>query len=953
MLLEVILPISLLAPGAAIQMNLTHKLTSTIERFVLSYTFSLVLLFGVLYIGAITFSFYLSSLLILVIALGSTIYLLFSYLIHSTMENPLSKISKSEMVGILSIGSLIFVCIAVLSLRPILDSDVAQFYLPIAREIARSNGFSYSTGFDYNILLKPMGVSVLYAWVYAIDGSLISEAFRLLPVIPLLVMSGCVYTIAKEVTQSKEAAILSMIVFAVIPFQDRFLLYNAFYPDTFYYPLIFTSILFTIKYTKNHDWRYLLYTGIALGVGGLLKAQTIYFVIAMLAIIFFFDSGWNRFNLVVCAIVPFTILLPNLLIETIRGRGLFLSLEGLSVETLPLFLFLSIVLVVAYLGLSRLGFNPGYTDSTGLKRVISRGLIVIIPVLLISSLWYVTNLLRFGSLISTSSIDLPNYEWALDIIDSTNPTPPSINLSNYFVFFGFMFLDPAVLGYIWSVVLFVGCYVFVKLKTDGLGTLAMISLLFATILFSQVIYTIPSVGVPTYNPRDIFVLAPILCILASIGILHLTQMKEESLSNRDSIGWTSLGLVAFYGFLGYIHSVVMWFANLFSPTSLPSNLFASLTSIFGLTLRDTSFQISATDRVPFPLENASSIVLLSIVGGIPILVLLVSKTRIREYLQNLMNIDLVSFFRRKIGILESRKTLELILKSFLILAVILGPRGVLFFQGGILSVTSSSLESTYSGLQDLGEYDVGGILTYRAPDGLPYYLPENQIIDFRWAANIAALKDTLTLDNPIEVAEGLRDKGITHLLLNPILIGGLDIVLNNTFSKLTSDIALTYVVHTFRGWVLYKLGPFSVERTIYSSLTWNISSRWTNASYSLSTNETGVHLGLYPNRDTSRVTIFSEDLPNLLLSDYDLVHVNVSGSSNARILVRLFLNDSSGLDIAYWIDPVQTNNAMVSLASFGDRMLGGDIFIGLVSSDGEPSNISFIEITFIKLNIFS
>jgi hypothetical protein len=946
MLLEMILCLSLIAPGAVIQDWLPLDMNSLPERIALSYALSLALFFPILYVGAISFTFYLASHLVLLISLGSVIYLLYSHIIekprmYSSLMN-CREISGMVKTGILTAIGLLLVYALVLSTRPILDSDVAQFYLPIAREIARFNGFTYSTGYDFNILLKPIGASVLYAWTYALSGSIVAEVFRLLPLIPVMVMLTSVYSIAVEVTRSARIATLSLLIFSVIPFQDRLLLYNAYYPDVYYYPLIFTALLLLLKYSKNRKQSHLLLAGVSVGLAGLLKAQAIYFMIAVLVMIFFLESGRKWANSIVCFVTPFIILLPNLLIESIRRLGSSFALSGLQIETLPLFCFLGGFLVIAYLSLSRYGLLCAVSEKhSSLGRLVIRTAAFLIPLLLVSSLWYITNLLRFGSLLSTSTIDLPNYEWALDVLEMANPTQPIASLFNYLPYFAFMFVDPAVLGYVWSVVLFIGVAAFVKSRYEGSATLALISLLFASVVFSQVVYAIPAVGAPAYNPRDLLVLAPLLCISSSVGIVHLVEGGNDTSDRGRLLSMASLALVAFYGFLGYMHSVIMWFASIFAPTSLPTGILSGIASIFGLTLRETSLQLIAAERVAFPVTNMIPIALLSIAAGLPAFVLH-SKRFLRRF--SMQSTHLTRNPARNTGIRKNQ-----ILKSMIVLSVILVPRGFLFLHGGVISVSEYSLNSTYVGLQNLSDYEVEGILTYRAPDGLPYYLPESMIVDFRWPANIAHLKDILVLENPRDVAEGLRANGITHLLLNPSISDDIDSALNNTFSSLLANMTLSFEVQLFGGWVFHEIGPFSIERESFP-LSWNISSRWTNSSYTLETNASGVHMSILPESETSRVTIFSHDLPKAPVDDFDLIQLNVSGSPNARLLVRIFFDDASALDVVYWIDPLEANTRIATLGPFSERSFRGDVFVGLTSSDGDSAQASLNEIAFLKLN---
>ena len=149
---------------------------------------------------------------------------------------------------VISAIGLLSIYLVFLESRAILDSDVVHYYLPIARELVKANEFTYNSGYDYNILLKPIGVSILYAWTYTVSGSILTEPFRLMPLTPIFMLIILNYAITSSATKSKIVSIISTAIFLILPFHDRFLLYSAFYPDIFYYPLIFAAIYFLLEY---------------------------------------------------------------------------------------------------------------------------------------------------------------------------------------------------------------------------------------------------------------------------------------------------------------------------------------------------------------------------------------------------------------------------------------------------------------------------------------------------------------------------------------------------------------------------------------------------------------------------------------------------------------------------------------------------------------------------------
>jgi len=128
---------------------------------------------------------------------------------------------------------------------------------------------------------------------------------------------------------------------------------------------------------------------------------------------------------------------------------------------------------------------------------------------------------------------------------------------------------------------------------------------------------------------------------------------------------------------------------------------------------------------------------------------------------------------------------------------------------------------------------------------------------------------------------------------------------------------------------------------------WSMDPRYTNASYTLVSTESSLFLELEAENTSSRVTIRHLNVQKLILSDYAYVDVECAGTDNALILLRFFLDDGSGFDVVYWKDPTTLNVITFDLSPYAIRMLRGDVYIGLKSSDGSASNITITEISFV------
>jgi predicted esterase len=127
---------------------------------------------------------------------------------------------------------------------------------------------------------------------------------------------------------------------------------------------------------------------------------------------------------------------------------------------------------------------------------------------------------------------------------------------------------------------------------------------------------------------------------------------------------------------------------------------------------------------------------------------------------------------------------------------------------------------------------------------------------------------------------------------------------------------------------------------------WVVNPSLTNAPYVLSSAESSLLLELEATSTSSKVAVYSVGASKLSLSDYGYVDVSVTGSANARVLLRFFTNDGGSFDVVYWKDPATLDAVLFDLSPYAGKTLTGLVYVALMSSDGDAVSVTFTEIVF-------
>jgi hypothetical protein len=535
-------------------------------------------------------------------------------------------------------------------------------------------------------------------------------------------------------------------------------------------------------------------------------------------------------------------------------------------------------------------------------------------------------------------------------------TQSMVSTWQYGVYFLLVLIDPAVMGYVLLIPFLVGLFFASKRRLSILSTLLFFEVISTCIVLSAVVISIPS-ALPSYNPRDLLPLTPLFTTLSAMGLLSVgTKLHETRARNTVK----ALFFVAYFGMLNYIHSVYVWFVDSYKATALGS-LMSNVAKGVGLSLMETSFQLSPGDRAVFVVENLPRMILLSLVSGIPFAIVFLYE----HYRSTVAYTNGLTRFWRGLEKLTQRSTshvsnslpqLKRVMAISLILSVIVFPRAeMLIVQGGPTEVKANQLKAYYGEVHSLFDGSrklEGNILTFKAPMGLPYYLPGRRIIDLQYPANLAHLRLTIEYLDSESTVTNLKEQGIRYLLFTPDYLDDLDQALHSSFSRITMNPALVAQMDHFGSWTLYALGPYDVlvqETLMLDKDNWDIYCAPERASFYHEFSHELVHLQVTPENGDNRLDAVETGLPMLNVSDFQYLRVNVTGSDNALFTLRLYFSDGTSWDFPYRARIPAFGLLSFSLKDFKTKALSGVLYAFLESIDDLPAYVTILSIDLMRI----
>jgi len=789
-LVELLAPILVYTLGKTI-LHVCKNKRSIAETIALSYLIGIATIVLATFIGSIFGLFIEVSRFLWGIGLVSIVFEVW-LLMKNRFYLQIAK-TTSEIIYILLVcGSLLIVYAIVLSLRVISDSDVAHLYLPMARQLVSSNVLNFSTGYDYNIFLKSIGSSLLYGWTYSLSTSLSSEPFRLLPLTSLLASMILTYLIAKQVTDNVKTASISLLIFSILSIHDRFLEANAFYPDMFYLPFglyIFYILLRYWHISKASDAEKrnlkidMVYLGTAYGVASLFKAQTVFLLVPLFVWIGAKISNKILSWLIVSISLCIPIIADIAATTSFGTRTIGISFIGLGYFIGILAIWLLLCLVFLLVGLD----DKNMRDMFCIKDLTW----FFIPFLLVTGLFFGYQALLYGGILFTSSVKIRNLDWAIEQLASTSSVPISLQTPFDGMIYYILLMALVPVGFQYFVIILIGGIL--AKKVAPYRALLLISLSYFLALIARSFYVIEKTGIFSLNPRDSYLLTPILCMPLALFIRKCSSASKN-------LNATDLFLISYLGLISYLTSPFLYTYGSFSFTIRP--LVDALLAISNMNLK-WSLLILPRDRFTFLSLNFIHFLFQSFLCAIlPLLFLMIKQIKYPRL------ILIIKGARHQIKIARA-------LFIFILTLTLVFPRVEILLntapRGGFTKIgLDIYLGSLVDFIHDYKKYNVKGIITFGMPDYLPYYAEGIYILDLSNAANLARLRDVVEESNISKIIHTLKLNGISHFLLPSSDSSMPDVVRSFLIKVIREDNGISFIT-SYGSWVLLSLNESKVR----------------------------------------------------------------------------------------------------------------------------------------------
>lgn len=815
----------------------------------------------------------------------------------------------------------------ILSIKGIFDWDAIDMYLPFARRIFMVDHIPL-VGYDYQPMVYPPGISVLYAWSYSLGGSPFNESFRLFPLIFEAVIIVIIYKMTLDLS-SRQVAKVAVLVFTILPLHDAILYYCSYYPDLCYNSLILATFFFIYAYMKRQKTRYCLLGGLSLGLSALMKPQFLLWVPATMFVFIILLKNRRLQQAVTYVLSGLVGFFFVFVVWT--DRSFILNMPVTTLIPASVFALSMVVSVAILISKAK---TVSMADSVS-KRVLRDILLSFGVFGIVALVWYLRNYLFTGSILWSIGFQSPSYQWASAFLQSTTTSIPSGNIGSFLTLLISLPFTIFALGTTLIIPKLSGLILCAK-RREGLIMIIWVIAYWISYFW----WNFANYWGYLVNPRDLFVLAPFFSIFSALGIA-----KISSFFTRKHGDFLIIFITLSFGLTTLFQSMLI---GNYGP-SLVNNVLAFLAKLVGCSLESLSWR-TPNDQLSL-LSSTPSVLFFVLVVNVLIfglglkLILSLARREISPRWKPRV------FFNALLG-----KAVILLL----VCVILLMPYLWLTFEftgGNVQSFGKSQLEPLYGGLYT----KVASFLNDHAKDGniilttdvafrsLQYYLHGNvQVVALNAAGNLAAFREVIECNNLSDTAKLLLELHVRYFLepsgTSPFLekLSHATLLLN-----VVHDPRFFKLVENFPAWSIYELvaGESLVikgweENSFQMNWTYNEEYSTPEADWSLSSDG---DVATFTVAGNAKAYFRYLGMPSLNTTEFPYMAAGVKGSPNARWLFRLYTTNGTSYDFPYWAKPSEgweTYVFMIDKTPLRNELLNQEVFLAVESVDSNPATLS-------------
>jgi hypothetical protein len=685
-----------------------------------------------------------------------------------------------------------------LFIKAIIDWDVSSQYLPLARSIFTQNAIPLSSHGFNNI--GQQGISVLYSFVYSNSSSLLAENFRLMPLVFVLIIFLLVFCLSKQFVNMSVAK-LALIVCCFLPIFDDSLSWFSFYPDFAFGALAVALFYFLFRYIKTGEIVFSVLAGLSFGLSSFMKPMS-FWLFPVILLVFLPLISKRIIRIIITILMPFAILLGALPLsfvgESLSSVVFWSRLSSIfAYSRLPyLFsIFLLTFLIIFFIELSAKTFGHGLKKETLKSLLCFFG--IAIPFFLI---WYLRNYFEFGTFIWGATVNNPDYQWGLSIIQSIQSTPNPVP-GDFYLFNLLILITLPALGITFLMPKLTGAF---KLIRDNKATAMLYIWPFGYFLMYFLFADF------NVNERYLLPIVPFIAIFSAVGIFYIVKYFKKSPSDNLMVMLCMfLGLfltvqsLLLHDFQGSLDIYTNSLLQIITLLNIPQNILAGS----GLTL--TNLGASTASLLYFG-------IVISAIAVLILLFLRVDANKLKCFRGHVLRIPLKRFLL--FGFVLLLALLALVV-PYVSLAVNFSGGDLNSFQskerlkygfGNLYSAVLPYLEANAS-KNDV----ILSVSTYST--GLQYYLPYSNITDLSFPEGLVTMRSVLELDNGSKAFSAMQSANVKYVIVPhnvaeivPFLSNFMEPILySKSFqvydTSTNSSYSLYFKPVVYGSWTLYEL----------------------------------------------------------------------------------------------------------------------------------------------------